>query len=111
VKLTPTHFIKQWVTHELYNEFLLEIFSSWVIPLNGDKDHPNFQCVYRGGKWLSKLQLFDHRSKGRLDVPIDPKTNKPICIPLLPNLVISQLSKMLKQQIENNDTLSIQLKL
>jgi hypothetical protein len=26
VKLTPTRFIKQWVTPELYNELLLEIF-------------------------------------------------------------------------------------
>jgi hypothetical protein len=55
VKLTHTAFIKQWVTHELYNEFLLEIFSSRVTPLNGKKDCRHFQCVYYGGKWLSKL--------------------------------------------------------
>jgi hypothetical protein len=42
VKLTPIQFIKQWVILELYNEFLLKIFSSRVIPLNGDKDHLNF---------------------------------------------------------------------
>jgi len=28
VKLTPTRFIEQWVTSKLYNEFLLEMFSS-----------------------------------------------------------------------------------
>jgi hypothetical protein len=42
VKLTPTQFIKQWVTPELYNELLLEIFSSRVTPLNGDKDRLDF---------------------------------------------------------------------
>jgi hypothetical protein len=89
----------------------LEIFSSWVTPLNGDKDCPNFQCVYCGGEWSNKLQLSDHRSKGFPAVPIDPRTNKPICIPVLPNLTIAQLSKVLKQQIENNDASSIQLKL
>jgi hypothetical protein len=50
VKLTPTRFIEQWVTPKLYNEFLLEIFSSQVTPLNGDKDRPDFQCVCYGGK-------------------------------------------------------------
>jgi hypothetical protein len=89
----------------------LEIFSSWVTPLNGDEDYPNFQCVYCGGKWSNKLQLFDHRSKGCPDVPIDPRTNKLICIPMLPNLTIAQLLKVLKWQIENNDASSIQLKL
>jgi hypothetical protein len=49
VKLTPTQFIKQWVTLELYNELLLEIFSSQVTPLNGDKYCFDFQCVYCGG--------------------------------------------------------------
>jgi hypothetical protein len=48
VKLTPTRFIGQWVTRELYNELLLEIFSSWVTSLNGEKDHPNFQCAHCG---------------------------------------------------------------
>jgi hypothetical protein len=32
VKLTPIQFIKQWVILELYNELLLEIFSSRVTP-------------------------------------------------------------------------------
>jgi len=50
-KLTRTQFIKQWVTPKLYNEFLLEIFSPWVTPLNGKKDHHDFQCVYYGGEW------------------------------------------------------------
>jgi len=67
--------------------------------------------VYCGGEWSNKLQLSNHRSKGCLDVPIDPRTNKPICIPVLPNLTIAQLSKVLKRQIENNDASSIQLKL
>jgi hypothetical protein len=51
VKLTPIRFIEQWVIPELYNELLLEIFSSQVTPLNGDKDHLDFQCVYCGGEW------------------------------------------------------------
>jgi hypothetical protein len=42
VKLTPTQFIEQWVTFKLYNQLLLEMFSSHVTPLNGEKDHPNF---------------------------------------------------------------------
>jgi hypothetical protein len=60
-----------------------------MIPLNGDKDCPNFKCVYCAGEWSSKLRLSDHRSKGCLDVPIDPRINKPICIPVLPNLAIA----------------------
>jgi hypothetical protein len=96
VKLTPTRFIKQLVTHELYNEILLEIFLSWVTPLNGNKDHFVFQCVYYGGEWPCKLRLFDHRFKGCPNVPIDPRTNKPICILVLPNLATTQLSKVLK---------------
>jgi hypothetical protein len=67
--------------------------------------------MYCGQKWSNELQLSDHRSKGCLDAPIDPRTNKPICIPMLPNFAIAQLSKMLKQHIENNDASSIQLKL
>jgi hypothetical protein len=55
VKLSSTRFIEQWVTPKLYNELLLEIFSSCVTPLNGDKDRFNFQCVYCGGEWSSKL--------------------------------------------------------
>ncbi len=69
MKLTPIHFIEQWITPKFYNELLLEIF--WVTPLNGNKDCLDFQCVYYGGEWLNKLQLFDHRSKGYLDAPID----------------------------------------
>jgi len=42
VKLTPTQFIEQWVILKLYNQLLLEMFSSHVTPLNGEKDHPNF---------------------------------------------------------------------
>jgi hypothetical protein len=42
VKLSSTQFIEQWVIPELYNELLLEIFSSCVMPLNGDKNCPNF---------------------------------------------------------------------
>jgi hypothetical protein len=37
VKLTSTQFIEQWVTPELYNELLLEIFSS---------HHYNKRCPY-----------------------------------------------------------------
>ncbi len=111
VKLTPIRFIEQWVTPELYNELLLEIFSSHVIPLNGKKDYPNFQCVYDGGEWSSKLQLSDHRSKGCPDGPVDLGTNKPIFIPMIPNLANAQLLKKLKQHINNNDVFSFQLKL
>jgi hypothetical protein len=53
-KLTLIQFIEQWVTPKRYNELLLEIFSSHVIPLNGKKDCPHFQCVYYGGEWSSK---------------------------------------------------------
>jgi hypothetical protein len=42
VKLTPIWFIEQWVTPKLYNELLLEMFSSHVTPLNGKKDRPKF---------------------------------------------------------------------
>jgi len=88
VKLTPTQFIEQWVTPELYIELLLELFSSQMIPLNGDKDHLDFQCVYYGREW--------HRFKGCPNASIDPRTNKHICIPMLPNLATTQLSKVLK---------------
>ncbi len=111
MKLIPTQFIEQWVTFELYNDILLEIFSSQVIPLNGKKDCPDFQCVYYGGEWSSKLQLYDHKSKGCLDGPIDLKTNKLISIPMFPNLANAQLLKKLKWQIKNNDVYSFQLKL
>jgi hypothetical protein len=37
VKLNSTQFIEQWVILELYNEFLLEIFSLCVTPLNGTR--------------------------------------------------------------------------
>jgi hypothetical protein len=56
----PTQFIDQWVTLELYNELLLEIFSSQVTPLNDKKDHHDFQCMYYGGEWSNKLQLLTH---------------------------------------------------
>jgi hypothetical protein len=46
VKLTSTRFIKKWVILELYNELLLKTFSSQVTPLNDDKDHFDFNCVY-----------------------------------------------------------------
>ncbi len=55
VMLSSSRFIKQWVTLELYNELLLEKFSTHVTPLNGDKGCPNFQCVHCGGEWSSKL--------------------------------------------------------
>jgi len=58
VKLTPIRFIKQWVIPELYNELLLQIFSSWVTPLNGKKDRLDFHSVYCGGEWSNKLRLF-----------------------------------------------------
>lgn len=48
-KLTLIQFIEQWVTPKRYNELLLEIFSSQVTPLNGDKYCFDFQCVYCGG--------------------------------------------------------------
>jgi len=48
VNLTPTQFIEQWVTSKLYNELLLKMFSSQMTPLNGEKDSPDFQCVYCG---------------------------------------------------------------
>jgi hypothetical protein len=111
VKLTPTRFLEQWVTPKHYNELLLEIFSSWVTPLNGDKNRLNFQCVYCGGKWSIKLWFSNHRSKGCPNDPIDPITNKPICIPMFHNLATAQLLKVLKRQIKNNDASSIQLKL
>ncbi len=44
-------------------------------------------------------------------MPIDLGTNKPISIPVFPNLANAQLLKELKWQIENNDVFSIQLKL
>jgi hypothetical protein len=53
VKLSSIRFIEQWVTLEVYNEIQLEIFSSRVIPLNGDKDHPNFWCVL----WKGMVKL------------------------------------------------------
>jgi hypothetical protein len=46
VKLTPIRFIKQWVILELYNDLFLETFSSQMTPLNGNKDHLDFNCVY-----------------------------------------------------------------
>jgi hypothetical protein len=55
MKLSSTQFIEQWVTFELYNELLLEIFSTRVFPLNGDKDHLDFECVYSRGEWSSNL--------------------------------------------------------
>jgi hypothetical protein len=55
VMLSSSRFIKQWVTLELYNELLLEKFSTHVTPLNGDKDYPDLQCVYCKGEWSSKL--------------------------------------------------------
>jgi hypothetical protein len=67
--------------------------------------------VYCGGEWSSKLQLSNHRSKGCPNGPLDLGTNKPISILMFPNLVNGQLSKELKQHIENNDASSIQLKL
>ncbi len=44
-------------------------------------------------------------------MPIDLGTNKPISIPVFPNLANAQLLKKLKWQIEDNDVSSIQLKL
>jgi hypothetical protein len=74
VKLTPIRFIEQWVILKLYNEFLLEIFSSQVTLLNGKTDCLHFQCVYYGREWLSKLRLFHRRSNGWPNGPIDPRT-------------------------------------
>jgi hypothetical protein len=72
VKLSSTQFIEQRVTPKLYNEIFLEIFSTCVFPLNGDKDCLDFQCVYCGGEWSNELQLSNHRSKGCPNGPIDP---------------------------------------
>ncbi len=79
--------------------------------LNGKKDRTNFQCVYCGGEWSSKLQLFKHSSIGCPCGPVDPRTNKPISILVFPNSANAQLLKELKWQIQNNDTSFIQLKL
>jgi len=81
-----------------------------MTPLNGEKHCPDFQCVYCGGEWSSKLHLSNHRSKGCADATLDSGTNKPISILMFPNLVNAQLSKKLKWHIENNDASSIQLK-
>jgi len=89
----------------------LEIFSSQMTPLNGDKDCHDFQYAYSGIKLSIKLQLFDHRSQRCLDAPTNPKTNKPICIPMFSSLDTTQPSNVLKRQIENNDASSIQLNL
>ncbi len=82
-----------------------------MTPLNGEKDCPNFQCVYCGGEWSSKLQLSNHRSKGCMDGTLNSKTNKPISILMFPDLVNAQLSKKLKQHTKNNNASFIQLKL
>jgi hypothetical protein len=71
--------------------------SSWVNPLNGDKDQLDFQCVSCVKEWSNKLWLFDHRSTRCPNGPIDPGTNKPISIPVSPNLANAQLSKKLKR--------------
>jgi hypothetical protein len=110
VKLSSIWFIKQWVTPKLSNELLLEIFSTCLTLLDGNKECPNFQCVYCWGEWSSKLRLFDHRAKGCSNAPKDLRTNNPISIPVLPNLVNAQLSKELKWHIEKNDASSIWLK-
>ncbi len=55
MKLTSIRFIEQWVTPELCNELLLEIFSSHVNPLNKYKDCHDFQWVYCAREWSSKL--------------------------------------------------------
>jgi hypothetical protein len=86
VKLTPTRFIEQCVTPKLYNNFLLEIFSSHVTLLNGNNDCPHFQCVYYGGEWSSKVRLYHRRSNGWPNGLIDPRTNKPIFIQVFPNV-------------------------
>jgi hypothetical protein len=111
VKLTPTQFIEQWVTFELYNELLFKIFSSQMTPLNDEKDRHDLQCVYCGGEWSSNLQLSNHRSKECLNSLGDPGTNKPISIPMFPNWLMPKLLKELKWQIKNNDVSFIQLKL
>jgi hypothetical protein len=85
MKLSSTQFIEQWVTLELYNEFSLYIFSTCVTPLNGDKDRPDFQCVYCGKEWSNKLQLFNHRAKGCPNAPRDLGTNNPLFILELSN--------------------------
>jgi len=46
VKLTSIRFIKKWVIFELYNELFLKTFSSKVTPLNGGKDHFDFNSMY-----------------------------------------------------------------
>jgi hypothetical protein len=93
VKLTPTRCIEQWVILELYNELLLEIFSSRMTPLNDEKDRPGLQCVYYGREWSNNLQFSDHRSKECLNSFIDPRTNKPISIPVFPNWLMPNYQK------------------
>jgi len=83
------------VTPKLYNELFLKIFSTCATPLNGDQDRFDFQCVYCGGEWSSKLRLSDHKAKGCLDVPRDPGTNNPIFILVLSNLANVKLLKEL----------------
>jgi hypothetical protein len=80
-------------------------------PIKWQEGCLDLQSVYYGREWSSKLPFFDHRSKGCLDGHVDLGTNKPISIPLFPNLVNAQLSKEPKRQIKNNDVYSIQLKL
>ncbi len=91
--------------------FCYRFFSSCVTPLNGDKDLPNFQCVYCGREWSNKLECFDHRSKGCSDALKDPITNNPIFIIMLFNLANVQFSKELKWQINKNNASSIELKM
>jgi hypothetical protein len=93
LKLTPIRFIERWVILKLYDEFLLEIFSSHVTLLNGKNDCPHFQCVYYGGEWSSKVRFSHRRSNRWPDGPIDPRTNKPIFIQVFLNVANAQLSK------------------
>jgi hypothetical protein len=76
VKLTPNWSIEQWVILELYNELILDIFSSQVTPLNGDKDHPNFQCVYIVEE--NGQVSYDFLTMGLKDAKMLPLTQKQI---------------------------------
>ncbi len=110
-KMNVGQFVKQWVTPELYFQILEQTQTTQILLLWGKKDHPNFQCIYCGGEWYSKLRLFDRMVKGCEFGPFHLSTKNRIPLFVFLNLHGAQMSKLMKSTMESNNGCALSFKL
>jgi hypothetical protein len=99
------------VTLELYHELFEQTQTTRVPSLQREKDCFDFQCIYCGGEWSSKLRLSNHKVKGCEFVPFHSGMKNQILLPIFPNLRSAQMSKLMKRTMESNNGCALPFKL